>query len=102
MLCQFRSELRRPSLEAIEQITPHEVRQEAVTLIGLREAWKVALPDERKALCQLPLKEVAFDFEKKAILSIRPRSEYAILFQMLPSLKALGEGRSLFILKLNR
>jgi hypothetical protein len=83
-------------LEAIEQITPHEVRQAAATLIGLREAWGGALPDERKALCQLLLKEVAFDFEKKTIVSIRPRSEYAILFQMLPSLKALGEGAFAF------
>jgi hypothetical protein len=83
-------------LEAIEQITPHEVRQAAATLIGLREAWGGALPDERKVLCQLLLKEVAFDFEKKAIVSIRPRSEYAILFQMLPSLKALGEGAFAF------
>jgi hypothetical protein len=96
MLCQFRSELRRPSLEAIEQITPHEVCQAAATLIGLREAWGGALPYERKALCQLLLKEVAFDFEKKAIVSIRPRAEYAILFQILPSLKTLGEGAFAF------
>jgi hypothetical protein len=39
VLCQFRGELRRPPLEAIEQITPHEVRRAALTLIGLREAW---------------------------------------------------------------
>jgi hypothetical protein len=26
------------------------------------------------------------------IVSIRPRSEYAVLFQMLPSLQAIGDG----------
>ncbi len=79
-------------LEAIEQITPHEVRQAAVTLVGLRDAWEVATPDERKALCQMLLKDVAFDFEKKTIISIRPRSEYAVLFQMVSSLQAVGNG----------
>jgi DNA invertase Pin-like site-specific DNA recombinase len=79
-------------LEVIEQITPHEVRQAAVVLIGLREAWQVATPDERKALCQMLVKDVVFDFEKKTIQSIRPRAEYAVLFQMLPSLQAVGDG----------
>lgn len=79
-------------LEAIEQITPHEVRQAAVTLIGLREAWNIAIPDERKALCQILLKDVVFDFVKQTIVSIRPRSEYAVLFQMVPALQAVGDG----------
>ena len=83
-------------VEAIEQITPHEVRQAAVTLIGLQEAWKIATPDERKSLCQILLKDVVFDFEKKTIISIRPRPEYAILFQMLPSLQAVGDGEFVF------
>jgi hypothetical protein len=38
------------------------------------------------------LKDVVFDFEKKTIISIRPRSEYAVLFQMVTSLKAIGDG----------
>lgn len=79
-------------MEAIEQITPHEVRQAAVTLLGLQEAWKIATPDERKVLCQILLKDVSFDFVKKSIVSIRPRSEYTVLFQMLPSLQAVGDG----------
>ncbi len=79
-------------LEAVEQITPHEVRQAAVIMVGLREAWNVATPDERKVLCKMLLKDVVFDFEKKAIISIRPRSEYAVLFQMVPALKAIGDG----------
>jgi hypothetical protein len=79
-------------LEAIEQITPHEVRQAAVTLLGLREAWGIATLDERKVLCKMLLKDIVFDFEKKLIVSIRPRSEYAVLFQMVPSLQAIGDG----------
>jgi hypothetical protein len=79
-------------LDAIEQITPHEVRQAAVNLIGLREAWNIATPDERKALCQMLLKDAIYDFAKKTIVSIRPRSEYTILFQMVPSLQAIGDG----------
>ena len=79
-------------LKAVEQITPHEVRQAAATMIGLREAWGIATPDERKILCKMLLKHVIFDFEKKKIISIRPRSEYAVLFQMVPTLQAIGDG----------
>ena len=68
----------------------------AVTLIGLQEAWKIATPDERKSLCQILLKDVVFDFEKKTIISIRPRSEYTVLFQMVPSLQAIGDGEFVF------
>lgn len=83
-------------LEAVEQITPHEVRQAAATLIGLREAWGIATPDERRVLCKMLLKHVVFDFEKKAIVSIRPRSEYVVLFQMVSSLQAIGDGSYIF------
>jgi hypothetical protein len=80
-------------LEAIEQITPHEVRRAATTLLGLHDAWEIATPDERRDLCQMLLKDVTFDFVKRSIVSIRPRSEYAILFQMLPSLQSIGDGK---------
>jgi len=58
----------------------------------LQEAWKIATPDERKSLCQILLKDVVFDFEKKTIISICPRSEYTVLFQMVPSLQTIGDG----------
>jgi hypothetical protein len=80
-------------LEAVEQITPHEMRQAAVTLLGLQEAWNVATLDERKVLCQILLKEVVFDFVMNKIVSIRPKSEYAVLFQMVPSLQVIGDGK---------
>ncbi len=83
-------------LEAVEQITPHEVRQAAVIMVGLHEAWNIATPDERKVLCKMLLKDIVFDFEKKTIISIRPRSEYAVLFQMVTSLKAIGDGSYVF------
>jgi hypothetical protein len=83
-------------LDTIEQITPHEVRQAAVNLIGLREAWNIATPDERKALCQMLLKDIVFDIAKQTIVSIRPRSEYAVLFQMVPSLQAIGDGSFIY------
>ena len=79
-------------MDVIEQITPHEVRQAAVTLTGLQEAWKIATPDERKELCQMLLKNAIYDFVEGKIVRIQPRSEYAILFQMLPSLQAVGDG----------
>jgi hypothetical protein len=63
-----------------------------VTLLGVREAWNIATPDERKVLCKMLLKDVVFDFEKKTIISIHPRFEYAVLFQMVPSLQAIGDG----------
>jgi site-specific DNA recombinase len=83
-------------LEAIEQITPHEVRQAAVTMLGLQEAWNIATLDEKKVLCQVLLKDVIFDFVKQAIVSIRPKSEYVVLFQMVPSLQASGDGSYVF------
>jgi site-specific DNA recombinase len=83
-------------LEAVEQITPHEVRQAAVTLLGLQDAWNIATPDERKVLCQILLQDVVFDFVTNAIVSIRPKSEYAVLFQMVTSLKAIGDGSYIF------
>ena len=83
-------------LEANEQITPHEVRQAAVTLLGLQEAWNIATPDERKVLCQILLKDVIFDFVTNSIVSIRPKSEYAVLFQMVTSLQAIGDGSYVF------
>jgi hypothetical protein len=79
-------------LEAVEQITPHEVRQAAVTLLGLQEAWDIATLDERKVLCQILLQDVVFDFVTNTIVSIRPKSEYAVLFQMVPALQAVGDG----------
>ncbi|MCX6056566.1 MAG: recombinase family protein [Chloroflexi bacterium] len=83
-------------LEVIEQITPHEVRQAAVTLLGLQEAWNGATPDERKVLCQILLQDVVFDFVTNTIVSIRPKSEYAVLFQMVTSLQAIGDGSYVF------
>jgi len=83
-------------LEVVEQITPHEVRQAAVTLLGLQEAWNIANLDERKVLCQILLKDVVYDFVTNAIVSIRPKSEYAVLFQMVPSLQAVGDGSYVF------
>ena len=83
-------------LEVIEQVTPHEVRQAAVTLLGLQEAWDVATPDERKVLCQILLQDVVFDFVTNKIVSIRPKSEYAVLFQMVPYLQAFGDGAYMF------
>ena len=83
-------------LEANEQITPHEVRQAAVTLLGLQEAWNVATPDERKVLCQILLQDVVFDFVTNAIVSVRPKSEYAVLFQRVTSLQAIGNGSYIF------
>jgi hypothetical protein len=79
-------------LEVVEQITPHEVRQAAVTLLGLQEAWHIATLDERKVLCQIVLQDIVFDFVTNTIVSIRPKSEYAILFQMVSSLQAVEDG----------
>ncbi len=83
-------------LEVIEQITPHEVRQAAVILLGLHEAWNIATLDERKVLCQILLKDVVFDFVTNTIVSIRPKLEYAVLFQMVPSLQAVGDGSYIY------
>jgi hypothetical protein len=61
-------------------------------LLGLQEAWNIATLDEKKVLCQILLKDVVFDFVYQTIVSIRPKSEYAVLFQMVPSLQGCGDG----------
>ncbi len=83
-------------MKAIKQTKPHEVRQAAVTLLGLQEAWNIATLDEKKVLYQILLKDVIFDFVKQTIVSIRPKSEYAVLFQMVPSLHAVGDGSYIY------
>ncbi len=83
-------------MKAIKQTKPHEVRQAAVTLLGLQEAWNIATLDEKKVLYQILLKDVIFDFVKQTIVSIRPKSEYSVLFQMVPSLQAVGDGSYIY------
>jgi hypothetical protein len=68
------------------------VRQAAVTLLRLQEAWNIAILDERMVLCQILLKDIVLDFVTNTIVSIRPKPEYEVLFQMVTSLDAIGDG----------
>lgn len=71
-------ELLQMRLEANEQITPHEVCQAAVTLLGLQMVWNITTPDELKVLCQILFQDIVFDFVTNAIVSIPPKSEYVV------------------------
>ena len=70
-------------LEALEQITPYEVRQAGFVLENLQLAWRAATMDEKEELCQIILKKVVYDFETGAIVSIQPNPEYEVLFKMM-------------------
>ena len=82
-------------LEANEQITPHEVCQAAVTLLGLHDAWNVANPEERKISCQILLQDVVFDFVKQRLYPFA-RSQSISVFQMVTFLQAIGDGSYVF------
>ena len=69
-------------LDALEQLTPHEMRQAGLVLASLQTAWRAATMDEKAELCQIILKQVVYDFETGEIVEILPRPEYEVLFGM--------------------
>lgn len=70
-------------LEALEQLTPYEVRQAGFVLENLQPAWRAATMEEKQELCQIILKKVVYDFETGRIVSIQPNAEYEVLFKMM-------------------
>jgi len=48
-------------LDALEQLTPHEVRQAGVVFANLQAAWRAATLEEQQELCQIILKQVVYD-----------------------------------------
>lgn len=50
-------------LNAIEQLTPHEVQQAGSLLANLQNVWHSATPEERQELCHLILEKIVYDFE---------------------------------------
>ncbi len=70
-------------LDALEQLTPHEVRQAGLVLANLKTAWHAATMEERQELCQIILKRVEYDFETGKIVSVIPKAEYEVLFGLI-------------------
>jgi hypothetical protein len=69
-------------LDALEQLTPHEMRQAGVVFANLQAAWRAATLDEKQELCQIILKQVVYDFGTGKIVSVIPKPEYEVLFGM--------------------
>ena len=69
-------------LNAIEQLTPHEVQQAGSLLANLQNVWHSATPEERQELCHLILEKTVYDFEIRKIVCIQPKSEYETLFKL--------------------
>jgi len=69
-------------LNAIEQLTPHEVPQAGLVLANLQNAWRSATPEEKRELCSIILEKIVYDFESRRFVSIQPRIEYKVLFKM--------------------
>ncbi|MCX6080384.1 MAG: recombinase family protein [Chloroflexi bacterium] len=70
-------------LEALEQLTPHEVRQAGMVLANLQQAWRAATMDEKQELCQIILKQVEYDFGTGKVARVSPKAEYEVLFRLM-------------------
>jgi hypothetical protein len=70
-------------LEALEQLTPHEVRQAGMMLANLQQAWRAATLDEKQELCQIILKLVEYDFGTGKVARVSPKAEYEVLFRLI-------------------
>ena len=68
-------------MDALEQLTPHEVRQAGLVLANLQLAWRDAIMEEKQELCKIILKQVAFDFETGEIGPVLSKVEYEVLFR---------------------
>ncbi len=70
-------------LNALEQLTPHEMRHAGAVLANLQTAWRAATMDEKAELCQIILKQVIYDFETGEIVKVTPKAEYEALFGLM-------------------
>jgi site-specific DNA recombinase len=70
-------------LEALEQLTPYEMRQAGFVLENLQLAWRAATMEEKQELCKIILKQVVYDFEIGEIVMVVPKAEYEVLFGMM-------------------
>jgi hypothetical protein len=70
-------------LDALEQLTPHEMRQAGKVLASLQSAWRAATMEEKAELCQIILKQVIYDFKSGEIMKVVPMAEYDVLFGMI-------------------
>jgi site-specific DNA recombinase len=70
-------------LDALEQLTPHEMRQAGFVLENLQLAWRAATMEEKQELCQIILKQVEYDFETGKVERVVPKAEYEVLFGMI-------------------
>jgi len=70
-------------LEALEQLTPHEVRQAGQVLANLQPVWQAATLEEQRELCLIILKQVEYDFETGKLERVVPKAEYEILFRLM-------------------
>lgn len=76
-------------LNALEQITLHEMRQAGQLLDSLQSAFQAATLEERRELCQIILKQVVYDFERREVVEVMPRSEYEVLFGIMREISPL-------------
>jgi hypothetical protein len=70
-------------MDALEQLTPHEMRQAGLLLANLQPAWRAATMEEKAELCQIILKQVAYDFNGREIVKVVPKAEYEVLYRMI-------------------
>jgi len=68
-------------LDAIEQLTPFEIRQAGTVLANLQTAWQAATPDEQREICGIILDKIVYEFALGNIAKITPKPEYNVLFK---------------------
>jgi DNA invertase Pin-like site-specific DNA recombinase len=83
-------------LDALEQLTPFEVRQAGRVLANLQNAWRSATPDEQREICNIILDKIVFDFALGKIAKITPKPEYEVLFRIVdkPEIRADSHGEN--------
>jgi len=70
-------------LDALEQLTPHEMLQAGQVLASLQSAWHAATLEEKTELYQIILKQVVYDFKSGEIVKVVPKAEYDALLGMM-------------------
>lgn len=73
-------------LKVLEMAEPADVTKAADSLIEIAKAWQHATLEEQHELVKIVFQEIRYDFERKQIVSVRPKPEYDVLFRFVDAL----------------
>lgn len=70
-------------LAVLDQVVPLDMSRAAERLVGLSDAWLAATDEERHEFVQIILAEVRFDLGTGQVVEVKPKPEYAVLFELM-------------------